>query len=230
MQTSPSVQDPILSRSIQNGIYYTQNGMSGSLDGIGYIADSPKRVSYVHTSEITGIKRMVMLERLSEPLTFETSGGQAELIYYGMFCEMSDLRPYLVCESYKGNNSVYILDGKGRLLFGDPGVDLLKSDDLYSVLGSMEYLHGGSFDDAVNEQRNDRKHMMCFRSDLFFNMLFRFFRAAEGKGLTFLLIKPYPVNRDIRRPLRRFVVRCLIGHFNTYEEFRIKLFVEILIL
>ena len=36
----------------------------------------------------------------------------------------------------------------------------MKSDDLYSVLGSMEYLHGGSFDDAVNEQRNDRKHMM----------------------------------------------------------------------
>lgn len=125
---------------------------------------------------------------------------------------------------------MYILDGEGRLLFGDPGVDLLKSDDLYSILGSMEYLHGGSFDDAVNEQRTDRKHMMCFRSDLFFNMLFRFFRAAEGKGLTFLLIKPYPVNRDIRRPLRRFVVRCLIGHFNTYEEFRIKLFVEILIL
>lgn len=111
--------------------------MRGSLDGIGYIADSPKRVSYVHTSEITGIKRMVMLERLSEPLTFETSGGQAELIYYGMFCEMSDLRPYLVFESYKGNNSVYILDGEGRLLFGDPGVDLLKSDDLYSALGSM---------------------------------------------------------------------------------------------
>lgn len=97
-----------------NGIYYTQNGMRGSLDGIGYIADSPKRVSYVHTSEITGIKRMVMLEGLGEPLTFEISGGQAELIYYGMFCEMSDLRPYLVCESYKGN--IYLTGKAGCCL------------------------------------------------------------------------------------------------------------------
>lgn len=134
-----------------NGTYYTKNGMRGSLDGIDYITDEPKRVSYVHTSEITGIKRMVMLERLSEPLIFDADGSPAELIYYGMFCEMSDLEPYLVCESYKGNNSVYILDDTGKRLFNDPGVDLLSGDDLYSVLSRMEYLHGGSFDRAMTD-------------------------------------------------------------------------------
>ena len=133
------------------GIYYTKNGIRGTLTGINNIVDNPERVSYVHSTMTTGITRLVMLQKLPETITFGVGERTAEITYYGMFCEMSDLNPYLDCKAYEGNSDVYILDNDGFKLFGNSGKDLLEGYNLYAALDSMEYLHGSSFSSALDE-------------------------------------------------------------------------------
>lgn len=137
------------------GIYYTKNGMRGTLTGIDNLIGDPERVSYVHSTMTTGITRLVMLQKLPETVTFSVGDCTADITYYGMFCEMSDLNPYLDCEAYEGNSDVYILDNDGFKLFGNLRKDLLEGYNLYAALDSMEYLHGSSFSSALDElQKN----------------------------------------------------------------------------
>ena len=141
----------------REGRYYTQNGMQGTLEGMGYLQDSPEQVSYVYNTMTYNRTEMVFLLKMETPVTIEVEGKETELIYYGVSRDMEELSPYFRCSAYGGNNSVYVLDPNGAKLFSDTeGQELLKGYNLYAVLRKMSYLHDSSFEKATQELQKNK--------------------------------------------------------------------------
>lgn len=133
------------------GRYYTQNGIQGTLDGMDYLLEEPERISYVYNTLTTGQSEMVFLLKLEIPVPVRVGDKTAEVIYYGISRNMTELKPYFNCDAYDGNNSVYVLDINGAKLFSDTENTILQGWNLYTVLGKMEYLHESSFENAREE-------------------------------------------------------------------------------
>ena len=130
------------------GHYYTAYGGMGLLREMGYLEDSPQRVSYVSNSLTVDDSRMVFLKQLSTPITLQSGEKEITLRYLGVSQSMTELNDYFRCDAYENNNSVYVLDNVGFKLFNANDTELLKGHNVYTVLSQMSYLHGSSFEKA----------------------------------------------------------------------------------
>ena len=131
-----------------SGRYYTEYGSMGLLREMGYLEDSPQRVSYVSNSLTMNDSQMVFLEQLSTPITLQSGEKEITLRYFGISQSMTQLNDYFRCDAYENNNSVYVLDNDGFKLFNANDTELLKGHNVYTVLSRMSYLHGSSFAEA----------------------------------------------------------------------------------
>ncbi len=137
----------------ENGAYYTQTGKQGLLSEREYLLEKPDQISYVSNSLTSGETQMVFLKRLKDPLLVRDGDQTVRILYYGLSENMEELNPYFECSAYSGNSSVYVVDHDGLKLFSSSSStgDLLKGYNVYSVLQSMNYLHGSTFDSARKE-------------------------------------------------------------------------------
>lgn len=134
----------------QNGKYYTKSGAQGLLPERGYLASSPKQISFVSNSLTYDESKMLFLQRLSEPVMLED--GEIQILYFGISQSMEQLNPYFNCKAYDESNSVYVADTDGLKLFSSSSSgDLLRGFNVYSSLESLKYLHGSSFEDTKTE-------------------------------------------------------------------------------
>ena len=127
------------------GRYYTQDGLQGSLDEMGYLLDNPKRVSFITNQMTTADTRMVFLKRLEKPFPMKIGENTVTIQYYGLSKNMDTLTPYFDCSAYNGKSSVYVVDDAGTKMFRSSNADIIKGHNVYSVLENMEYLHKNSF-------------------------------------------------------------------------------------
>ena len=130
------------------GRYYTQQGSRGLLREMHYLEDSPEWVSYIPHSLTENDSRMVFLKRLDTPITLQAGTAQISLHYYGIAQSMEQLNTYFRCDAYDDHNSVYVLENNGLKLFNSNNTELLKGQNVYTVLSQMSYLHGSSFQQA----------------------------------------------------------------------------------
>ena len=133
------------------GRYYTQQGSRGLLREMYYLEDDPEWVNYVTNSLTESDSRMVFLKRLDNPITLQTGTAQISLRYYGIAQSMEQLNTYFRCDAYDDHNSVYVLENNGLKLFNSNNTELLKGQNVYTVLSQMSYLHGSSFQQAKAE-------------------------------------------------------------------------------
>ncbi len=127
------------------GRYYTETGAKGTLQELDYLLDDPDKISYVSNTVTTNRTKMVYLKRLDEPVLL---AGGTKLLYYGCTRDMSELEPYFDCAAYAGGSGVYVVDATGLKLFSSQDSSLIRGFNVYSVLESMDYLHGTSFEAA----------------------------------------------------------------------------------
>ena len=133
------------------GRYYTQQGSRGLLREMHYLEDDPEWVNYVTNSLTESDSRMVFLKRLDTPITLQAGTAQISLRYYGIAQSMEQLNTYFRCDAYDDHNSVYVLENNGLKLFNSNNTELLKGQNVYTVLSQMSYLHGSSFQQAKAE-------------------------------------------------------------------------------
>ena len=133
------------------GRYYTQQGSRGLLREMYYLEDDPEWVNYVTNSLTESDSRMVFLKRLDTPITLQAGTAQISLRYYGIAQSMEQLNTYFRCDAYDDHNSVYVLENNGLKLFNSNNTELLKGQNVYTVLSQMSYLHGSSFQQAKAE-------------------------------------------------------------------------------
>ena len=133
------------------GRYYTQQGSRGLLREMHYLEDDPEWVDYVTNSLTESDSRMVFLKRLDTPITLQAGTAQISLRYYGIAQSMEQLNTYFRCDAYDDHNSVYVLENNGLKLFNSNNTELLKGQNVYTVLSQMSYLHGSSFQQAKAE-------------------------------------------------------------------------------
>ena len=133
------------------GRYYTQQGSRGLLREMHYLEDDPEWVNYVTNSLTESDSRMVFLKRLDTPITLQVGTTQISLRYYGIAQSMEQLNTYFRCDAYDDHNSVYVLENNGLKLFNSNNTELLKGQNVYTVLSQMSYLHGSSFQQAKAE-------------------------------------------------------------------------------
>ena len=130
------------------GRYYTQQGSRGLLREMHYLEDDPEWVNCVTNSLTESDSRMVFLKRLDTPITLQAGTAQISLRYYGIAQSMEQLNTYFRCDAYDDHNSVYVLENNGLKLFNSNNTELLKGQNVYTVLSQMSYLHGSSFQQA----------------------------------------------------------------------------------
>ena len=116
-----------------------------------YLEDDPEWVNYVTNSLTESDSRMVFLKRLDTPITLQAGTAQISLRYYGIAQSMEQLNTYFRCDAYDDHNSVYVLENNGLKLFNSNNTELLKGQNVYTVLSQMSYLHGSSFQQAKAE-------------------------------------------------------------------------------
>ena len=133
------------------GRYYTQQGSRGLLREMHYLEDDPEWVNCVTNSLTESDSRMVFLKRLDTPITLQAGTAQISLRYYGIAQSMEQLNTYFRCDAYDDHNSVYVLENNGLKLFNSNNTELLKGQNVYTVLSQMSYLHGSSFQQAKAE-------------------------------------------------------------------------------
>ena len=133
------------------GRYYTQEGPRGLLSEMELLADAPEQISFVSSSVTKERTQMFFLYRLDEPLRIQDGSRTVELTYYGVARDMAELNQYFSCDAYEGKNAIYVLDEQGTKLFsGENGNALLEGFNAYTVLQSMEYLHGSTFENTMD--------------------------------------------------------------------------------
>lgn len=137
----------------ENGRYYTSDGFQGDLGEIEkkFLVSSLDQVSFVSKPENGESAEMFFLNRLDEPITIQSGEGSFEILYYGIVRDMNELDPVFECDSYGGNNSVYVLNSSGEKLFSSNNSALLEENDPYHILTNMTYLHDSSFSDVEAE-------------------------------------------------------------------------------
>ena len=133
------------------GRYYTQQGSRGLLREMHYLEDDPEWVNYVTNLLTESDSRMVFLKRLDTPITLQVGTAQVSLRYYGIAQSMKQLNTYFRCDAYDDHNSVYVLENNGLKLFNSNNTELLKGQNVYTVLSQMSYLHDSSFQQAKAE-------------------------------------------------------------------------------
>ena len=133
------------------GRYYTQNGKQGLMADMSYLDGRPEQVSYVFNEMTTTETQMLFLYRLNEPLVLKAGNQTVQIIYYGLALDMNELNPYFDCKAYGGNNSTYVVNNKGLMLFNcsSSSRDLLEGFNIFTVLRKMAHLHGTSFDETM---------------------------------------------------------------------------------
>ena len=127
------------------GRYYTQDGLQGSLNEMGYLLDNPERVSFVTNQMTTTETRMVFLKRLEKPFSMQVGEKTVTIEYYGLSKNMDTLTPYFDCSAYNGKSSVYVVDDTGTKMFRSSNADIIQGHNVYSALENMKYLHKNSF-------------------------------------------------------------------------------------
>ena len=132
------------------GRSYTQHSR-GLLREMHYLEDDPEWVNCVTNSLTESDSRMVFLKRLDTPITLQAGTAQISLRYYGIAQSMEQLNTYFRCDAYDDHNSVYVLENNGLKLFNSNNTELLKGQNVYTVLSQMSYLHGSSFQQAKAE-------------------------------------------------------------------------------
>ena len=142
-----------------SGRYYTQQGSRGLLREMHYLEDDPEWVSYIPHSLTENDSRMVFLKRLDTPITLQAGTAQISLHYYGIAQSMEQLNTYFRCDAYDDHNSVYVLENNGLKLFNSNNTELLKGQNVYTVLSQMSYLHGSSFQQAKAALQ---EHGVCY--------------------------------------------------------------------
>ena len=141
------------------GRYYTQQGSRGLLREMHYLEDDPEWVNCVTNSLTESDSRMVFLKRLDTPITLQAGTAQISLRYYGIAQSMEQLNTYFRCDAYDDHNSVYVLENNGLKLFNSNNTELLKGQNVYTVLSQMSYLHGSSFQQAKAALQ---EHGVCY--------------------------------------------------------------------
>lgn len=132
------------------GRYYTAVAEASRRE-MYYLEDDPEWVNYVTNSLTESDSRMVFLKRLDTPITLQAGTAQISLRYYGIAQSMEQLNTYFRCDAYDDHNSVYVLENNGLKLFNSNNTELLKGQNVYTVLSQMSYLHGSSFQQAKAE-------------------------------------------------------------------------------
>ena len=146
-----SVGNEIIAMDMQ-GRYYTQNGKQGLMADMSYLDGRPEQVSYVFNEMTTTQTQMLFLYRLDEPLVLKAGNQTTQIIYYGLALDMNELNPYFDCKAYGGNNSTYVVNNKGLMLFNgssNSSKDLLEGFNIFTVLRKMAHLHGTSFAETM---------------------------------------------------------------------------------
>ena len=133
-----------------SGNYLTHDGWNGTLSEMGFLMDSPERVSFVTSRVGRSDVGIFFLQRLPEPVTVRDGGEDLRLTYFGLSCRLAELEPFFSCEAYDNNNSVYVLDQYGGRIFSS-GDDTLLGYNAYATLKEITYLHGTSFEAAKRE-------------------------------------------------------------------------------
>lgn len=133
-----------------SGNYLTHDGWNGTLSEMGFLMDSPERVSFVTSRVGQTDVGIFFLQKLPEPVTVQDGGKPLRLTYFGLSCRLAELNPFFSCEAYDNSNSVYVLDQYGGRLFSS-GDDTLLGYNAYATLKEMTYLHGTSFEAAKQE-------------------------------------------------------------------------------
>lgn len=135
-----------------HGRYYTQYGEQGLLAEMALLQGAPERVSFVSSAVTKDSTRMFFLERLPEPIIIQNGSRTANLIYCGVARDMNQLNQYFDCKAYNSENAVYVLDDDGSKLFaGENASDYLEGYNAYNILRKADYLHGTTFEVALNE-------------------------------------------------------------------------------
>ena len=129
------------------GCYYNQNGAQGTLTRMDYILDHPEKINYVFKSMTTNQTQMCFFMELDEPFVMNNGTFDVTISYCGVAINMEKLKPYFECKAYNGYNSVYVVDDDGAQFFSSNS-ELIKGFNTFTVLKSMEYLHGSSFDET----------------------------------------------------------------------------------
>lgn len=130
------------------GRYYTQEGIQGSLQEMNVLLDEPKQVSYVTNSMTTNKTDIVFLKKMEKAIHIFDGSRTVTIDYYGISQDMKVFNPCFECNTYNGNNTVYVIDSNGLKLFNSQSNEVLHGYNTYSVLKNMEYLHGSSFEQA----------------------------------------------------------------------------------
>ena len=138
----------------KRGRYFNQYGKQGLMVDMSYLDNRPSQISYVHNEMTTTETQMMFLYRLDEPLVLQDGDQTVEIIYCGIARDMKDLNPYFDCKAYDGNNSTYVVNNQGFKLFSGSSKDSLEGFNIFTILRDVEYLHGSSFDGALETLRS----------------------------------------------------------------------------
>ena len=128
------------------GRCYTNNGRMGKLAESSYCTDFPEYFSFDFAPLYYNNPKVNFLKRLSEPLVLTDGDTTAEIVYYGLSEHMEIFLPYLECDAYDGNNTVYVLNDQGFQLFHSGHGKIFQAYNIFNKLSQTEYLHGTSFE------------------------------------------------------------------------------------
>lgn len=136
-----------------DGGYYTHDGYAGRLN-TDALSSAPEEVSFAWSPE-NGGACLLFLSRLDGSLAVSGRGDDTHLTYYGIYTSAAALSQPLAPAAYGEGNSVYIIGEDGSRVYHIGECDPLKSTDLYDALSELDYIHGNSFSQVMNDLASD---------------------------------------------------------------------------
>ena len=141
-----------------DGSYIDENGWHGTLGYIEPLIDCGERVSYIYEIPFTGKLFNLYVYKLELPVEVTDGNRICSVGFVGLSREMESMNQYFKCSAYGGDNSTYILDRYGAKQYVDESanVNLLKGQNVYTVLRKESEAEGKNFDEILIELDKNR--------------------------------------------------------------------------
>ena len=141
-----------------DGSYIDENGWHGTLGYIEPLIDCGDRVSYIYEIPFTGKLFNLYVYKLELPVEVTDGNRVCSIGFVGLSREMESMNQYFKCSAYGGDNSTYILDRYGAKQYVDESanVNLLKGQNVYTVLRKESEAEGKNFDEILIELDKNR--------------------------------------------------------------------------
>lgn len=141
-----------------DGSYIDENGWHGTLGDIEPLIDCGERVSYIYEIPFTGKLFNLYVYKLELPVEVTDGNRVCSIGFVGLSREMESMNQYFKCSAYGGDNSTYILDRYGAKQYVDESanVNLLKGQNVYTVLRKESEAEGKNFDEILIELDKNR--------------------------------------------------------------------------